>query len=154
MKYQTTLEGITPKHLVGFFQEWPTSPDPDTLLLILEHSDFFVLAVNEAEQVIGLVNAITDKVFYAYIPLLEVLPDYQKQGIGEALIRRMKALLASFYAIDLCCDAALSDYYQKQGFSEVSGMILRNYAHQQGMGLQGASSKKARSSQGLDAGEG
>lgn len=134
MQYQSDLEGITPKQLMGFFQGWPTSPDPDTLLLILQCSDFFVLAVNENGQVIGLINAITDKVFYAYIPLLEVLPDYQRQGIAQQLIERMKVRLSSFYAVDLCCDTRLSAYYQRQGFSEVSGMILRNYAHQDGQG--------------------
>ena len=151
MHYQTTLTGITPQQLVGFFQGWPTSPDPDTLWLILKRSDFFVLAVNEEKQGVGLINAITDRVFYAYIPLLAVLPQYQKQGVGEALMRRMKTLLASFYAIDLCCDPTLSAYYQKQGFSEVSGMILRNYAHQTGMSLQESSSRNAKSSQGLAA---
>lgn len=134
MEYQTNLEGITSSQLTGFFQGWPTCPDSNTLLLILQRSDFFVLAVNQEGQVIGLINAITDKVFYAYIPLLEVLPAYQKQGVAKQLIERMKGLLSSFYAIDLCCDSRLSDYYQKQGFSEVSGMILRNYSHQDGRG--------------------
>lgn len=134
--FQTHLEQVSVEQLEGFFQGWPTAPDAHTLYRILDKSHYRVLARStETGQVVGFINAITDQVFYAYIPLLEVLPNYQKQGIGEALIQRMKALLASFYAIDLCCDHALCAYYERQGFHPVSGMILRNYEHQTGRSL-------------------
>jgi ribosomal protein S18 acetylase RimI-like enzyme len=39
------------------------------------------------------------------LPLLEVLPEYQGQGVGTELVRRLLARLDSLYMVDLCCDA-------------------------------------------------
>lgn len=63
------------------------------------------MAVDDVtDQVVGFINAISDNVFYAFIPLFEVLPTYQQQGIGREMLRRMFDLLQSMYAIDLLCD--------------------------------------------------
>ncbi|MFT4968487.1 MAG: ribosomal protein S18 acetylase RimI-like enzyme [Chitinophagales bacterium] len=35
------------------------------------------------QKVIGFINAISDKTLSAYLPLIEVLPSYQKQGVGK-----------------------------------------------------------------------
>ena len=44
---------------------------------ILQGSDFLVLALSEESWVVGFVTAITDGVSSAYIPHLEVLPEWQ-----------------------------------------------------------------------------
>ena len=90
MIYKTSIEGITHQMLHGFFVNWANPPSPDAHLRILQGSFKFVLAVDEANnQVVGFINAISDGVLSAYIPLLEVLPDYQKQGIGKELVSRI-----------------------------------------------------------------
>jgi len=99
--WRDSLDGFTPDRLTGFFVGWPNPPDPETHLRILRHSDAVVLAVDEATgQVAGFITAITDHVITAYIPHLEVLPDYQDQGIGRELVVRMVARLRDLYAID------------------------------------------------------
>ena len=42
-----------------------------------------------------------------FIPWLEVLPEYQRQGIGDELMRRVLADTDRFYSVDLVCDAEL-----------------------------------------------
>lgn len=68
----------------------------------------------------------------AYIPLLEVLPEYQNQGIGKKLIQLLLEELKDIYMIDLICDEELQPYYEKVGMMKAKGMISRNYKYQSG----------------------
>lgn len=129
-------EGITLEQLKGFFVGWPSPPSPATHLRLLENSYAVVLAVDDATaQVVGFVTAISDGVLSAYIPLLEVLPAYQGQGIGGRLVERMLARLAHLYSVDLLCDVELQTYYARFGMRPATGMMMRNYARQSGMGF-------------------
>jgi ribosomal protein S18 acetylase RimI-like enzyme len=96
-------------------------------LRLLHGSDFVVLA-REAEtgRLVGYVTAVGDGVLSAFIPLLEVLPDYKGRGIGSELVRRMLALLEGTYMVDLCCDEDLVAFYERFEMSRWVGMGLRN----------------------------
>ncbi|MGH3137550.1 MAG: GNAT family N-acetyltransferase [Gaiellaceae bacterium] len=125
--YETTLEGVREQDLGGFFVGWPTCPSRATHLRLLHGSDFVVLA-REAEngRVVGFATAVGDGVLSAFIPLLEVLPEYQGRGIGSELVRRMLILLEGTYMIDLSCDEELVDFYERFQMSRSVGMGLRN----------------------------
>ncbi len=126
--YRDTTDGITPEMLRGFFLGWKKPHDPETHLRILRGSDFVILAVDsEAHKVVGFVTAITDHVQAAFIPLLEVLPEYQRRGIGTELMRRTLQKLGSIPAIDLTCDASMQGFYKRLGMRPSTGMIIRNY---------------------------
>lgn len=88
IKFLENIDTITSQDLKGFFVGWGNPPSPETHLEILKNSDFKILAIDaETNKVVGFINAISDKVLSAYIPLLEVLPKYQKQGIGKELTK-------------------------------------------------------------------
>jgi len=130
--YVTTPKGISAEQLQGFFVDWRHSPSTATHLRILQNSDEIVLALDEdTGQVVGYITAITDHVISAYIPLLEVLPAYQGQGIGTELVQRMLEQLSDFYMVDLLCDARLQPFYARFGMTPVPGMALRRYARLQ-----------------------
>lgn len=131
LSYRSSLESITEQHLQGFFVAWGNPPTPEAHLRILQGSYAVELAL-DGERVVGFITAISDGVLSAYIPLLEVLPEYQKQGIGAELVRRMLARLQHLYMIDLMCDADLQAFYAQQGGRAYTGMIWRNYARQNG----------------------
>jgi GNAT superfamily N-acetyltransferase len=129
--YVDSLENVRPEHPAGFFVGWPDPPSPQTHLQLLRGSSAFVLAL-DGEQVVGFVTAVSDGVLCAYLPLLEVLPSHQGQGIGQELVRRILARLRALYMVDLMCDPPLQPFYEKLGMRRASGMILRDYARQSG----------------------
>jgi len=126
IRYTNSLATVTANDLQGFFGGWPNPPSSDTHLRILAGSDEIVLAVdNETGNVVGFITAITDGVLSAYIPLLEVLPDYQGQGIGRELTRRMLEKLEGFYMVDAVCDPGLAPFYAQFGMTGGTAMMLR-----------------------------
>ena len=135
--YTHSLEDVTPDHLRGgFFVGWPDPPSPETHYRILANSYKIVLARNEGKLVVGFVTSVSDGVSAAYIPHLEVLPAYQKRGIGSELVRRLLNQLGHLYMIDLVCDPELQQYYERFGMTAITGMVLRNYERQSGAPLK------------------
>jgi GNAT superfamily N-acetyltransferase len=133
IRYQLNCEGISSEMLQGFFVGWPHPPSPDTHLRILNQSAYVVLAIDDSSgRVVGFVNAISDRVLSAYIPLLEVLPEYQFRGVGTGLIERLLEQLQGLYMIDLTCDAHLQKGYRRLGFRSMTAMMIRNYQNQAG----------------------
>ncbi len=132
--YLDSLEGVSAEMLAGFFVGWPNPPSPETHLHLLQGSSAMILAVDEDEgRVVGFITALSDGVLTAFIPLLEVLPTYEGQGIGRHLVERMLARLKHLYSIDLVCDEELIDFYEGLGFQRGRAMLRRNYPNQAGM---------------------
>jgi len=127
--YTNKIESVRAKQIEGFFVAWLERPDPETHLEILRGSYAVWLAFDQ-DQCVGFINALSDGLFYAYIPLLEVLPDYQGKGIGKELVQRMVGTFEKMYAIDIVCDESIVPFYTEIGFSRCAGMVKRNYANQ------------------------
>jgi len=132
--YINILDGITTENLKGFFVGWPNPPSVTKHYELLEKSSYIWLAIeNQTGNVVGFLTAISDEVLSAYIPLLEVLPEYQGRGIGKKLIDKMLSTLGEIYMIDLLCDQDLQEYYEKFKMFRSQGMMLRNYQNQSGI---------------------
>ena len=131
INYITDTQNINVDQLNGFFVGWPKPPDNKTFLRLLESSYRVVLALSE-KKLVGFITSVSDGVLSAYIPFLEVLPEYQSRGIGKELISRMKKELSHLYMIDLLCDEKLVSYYEKLGMRRAVGVIIRNYNKQSG----------------------
>jgi len=122
--------------LNSFFVGWPNPPSPEVHLEMLKRSTYIVLAIDtNQKKVIGFINAISDRILASYIPLLEVLPEYQEKGIGKNLVKLMLEKLNKFYVIDLMCDPGKKEFYNRLGFTEATGMMIRNYQFQNGVKL-------------------
>jgi len=113
---------------------WPNPPSPETHLRLLGGSDHVALAINdETGRVVGFISAITDKVLFAYISLVEVLPDYRGRGIGSELVRQMMEKLGGFYAVDTVCDPEVVPFYAALGMETGTAMIIRRHELQSGV---------------------
>ena len=125
IEYTESAAGVEPEHLAGFFVGWPSPPNAEEHLRLLHGSAHLVLA-RDGARVVGFITAISDGVLSACIPLLEVLPEYQGQGIGTELTQRLLARLEHIYMVDLSCDAELEPFYARFGFQVLPrGMGLR-----------------------------
>ena len=125
ISYNTDVSDLTETDLTGFFVGWPTPPSPAQHLAVLRGSYRVVVARSQG-SVVGFVNMISDGVLTAFIPWLEVLPEFQGQGIGTELMRRIVAETGHFYSVDLVCDESLRPYYERLGMITLTGMGLRN----------------------------
>jgi ribosomal protein S18 acetylase RimI-like enzyme len=133
IRYTDQLEGISPAQLDGFFEGWPNPPTPETHLRILSGSDNILLAVDDQSgNVVGFITVISDGVLSAYIPLLEVLPDYRGQGIGRELVQKTLRRLDGLYMVDLLCDPQLQPFYRAAGMQAATGMMKRSFRDQSG----------------------
>ena len=131
MRFQTSIDGIEASHLTGgFFEGWPNTPSHDAHLRILQGSAHVVVAINDESKVVGFITAISDGVSSAYIPHLEVLPQYRGQGVGKELVQRMLHQLSHLYMIDLTCDDYVVPFYESLGLRRANAMLIRNYSQQ------------------------
>ena len=122
--YTNDINKITVQNLQGFFVGWAKPPTSEQHYDHLSNCAFFVAALDK-ERVVGFISALSDRVGCAYIPLIEVLPDYQKQGIGTELMRRMLEILKDISNIDLMCDENVQSFYERFGMKKLSGMGIR-----------------------------
>ena len=128
IKYLYSLDRITAEQLEGFFVGWADPLTPEEHLQALKNSEYLVLAYDtEKEKVVGFINALSDEVNFAFIPMLEVLPEYQNRGIGKSLVEKMLDSLEHLNCIDLTCDKELQGFYEQFGMLKSQGMVIRKY---------------------------
>ena len=125
IQYCSSLAGIKPDDLSEFCEGWASKPSPQKLYRALQGSQHVILAM-DGGKVVGFINAISDGELFAFVPMLEVVSEYRKQGIASELVCRMFERCKDLYGIDLLCDAPLVPFYERFGMQEVSGMCLRN----------------------------
>ena len=128
IEYLTELEKHKTYDLSEFCVGWKKPISSTDLVKILKNSPYIVLAIDkEKEKVIGFVNAISDQVKFAFIPMIEVLPEYQKLEIGTKLMSRILKMLEKFDCVDLICDPPVQYFYQKFQMVKTNGMSIRRY---------------------------
>jgi len=132
IRYTEDMTAITEGMLTGFFVGWPKAPSAQQHLAVLRGSFRSIVAIDDATgHAVGFVNMISDGVLTAFIPWLEVLPEYQGRGIGTALMRQVLGT-EGLYSVDLVCDEPLLPYYAKLGMTAIPGAGLRNGSVLQG----------------------
>jgi ribosomal protein S18 acetylase RimI-like enzyme len=132
IEYRDFLDGIDTDMLQGFFVGWKTPHTPERHLEILKNSDHVLLAVDtEKSRVVGFITALSDHIQSAFIPMLEVLPEYQGRGIGTELTGMMLAKVEHIQAVDLTCDKNLQPFYERFGMLRSVGMVVRKYLRDQ-----------------------
>ena len=82
----------------------------------------YVIARDDSGKVIGFANAISDGVFAAYIPLVEVLPENQGVGVGTAIMRVLLNELRDLRIVDLMCDPPVQEFYKTLDMIPMVGM--------------------------------
>ena len=103
---------------------------PQMLEQALSHSLATYLA-RDGEKIVGLVRLVGDGFSSVFVQDLIVLPSYQRQGIGSALMKQALADYKDVYQVQLATEQTEKNlgFYRSLGFETLSsfqctGMIL------------------------------
>lgn len=92
---------------------------------MLQHADVLVTAW-DGERLIGVARALSDFSYCCYLSDLAVDLEYQKCGIGRALIGRVQAAIGEQAMLLLLAAPEAQAYYPKLGFEAVgNGWIIK-----------------------------
>ena len=114
--YKNTKE-FSAEQLAGLFLSvgWSSGQYPERLTKAMAHSGS-VFTAWDGELLVGLVNALDDSEMTAYVHYLLVRPEYQKNGIGNELIRMIKERYADYLRIVLISYNEEVPFYERCGF--------------------------------------
>ena len=105
---------------------------PQMLAQALTHSLAIYLA-RDGEKIVGLVRLIGDDFSLVLVQALIILPSYQRQGIGSALMKQALADYKDVYQVQLATEQTEKNlgFYRSLGFETLSsfqctGMIWVN----------------------------
>ncbi len=122
----TDVNNFTSSDLQELFQSvsWLSANYPERLKKALDNCET-VFTAWDGEKLVGLVNAIDDSELTAYVHYLCVNPAYQGQGIGKALLERIKEKYRDYlYIILIAENESLVKYYSQNGFEYVDGRYM------------------------------
>lgn len=98
--------------------------DLPRLQKMIDQADLTITAW-DGSRLVGIVRAITDFSYCCYLSDLAVDQDYQKQGIGKELVRRVHEKLGEEISLILLASPDAMDYYPKIGFQKIqNGYII------------------------------
>ncbi len=109
---------LEPETLAALFDKSgirrPTG-DLERLRRMIAHANLTVTA-RDGERLVGIARALTDFSYCCYLSDLAVDCDYQHQGIGRALVHRVRAEIGEEAALLLLSAPEAMAYYPKLGF--------------------------------------
>jgi predicted N-acetyltransferase YhbS len=84
-----------------------------------------VIAARHEGRWVGIARALTDFVYCCYLSDLAVAKEYQRQGIGRELLRRVRERLGEQSMLLLLAAPEAAEYYPRLGFEAVpNGWII------------------------------
>jgi ribosomal protein S18 acetylase RimI-like enzyme len=98
--------------------DWRLPDHPDTTLRSALASTWNVTARTADGNLIGLARVLDDGANYASVWDVIVHPEYQRQGIGRALMAEVLTHTADRYLVSLVSTAAGEGLYRQEGFQE------------------------------------
>ena len=91
---------------------------------MLDHANLTITVWHE-DQLVGFARSLTDYGFCCYMSDLAVRAEYQRQGIGQELVRRTKAHVGPECMLLLLAAPEAMSYYPHVGFLKVeNGWII------------------------------
>ena len=93
----------------------------DDLLAAVQRSTYVVTA-RESDELVGLARCMSDDVSIAYIQDILVKPEFQRSGIGRALMEAVLARFASVRQVGLLTDDEERQhaFYESMGFRNIT----------------------------------
>lgn len=91
---------------------------------MLDQADI-TLTAWDGMRLVGIARAITDFSYCCYLSDLAVDKEYQNQGIGKELVKRVQERIGEEISLILLASPIAMDYYPKIGFQKIqNGYII------------------------------
>lgn len=88
-----------------------------------------VISAWHGDRLVGVSRSLTDHAYCCYLSDLAVDKDYQKQGIGQALIARTQAVIGDEVSLILLAAPGAMSYYPAVGFEQADNAFVIRRKH-------------------------
>lgn len=124
LRYESEKQ-IDPQQLISLFRSvgWKSADCPELLPKAMAGSDWVVTAW-DGENLVGLANALSDRVMTVYYHWVLVNPAYQGRGIGRELMDRMKEHYSYCRTQLLVAYREAEEFYLRCGFSSENSIPM------------------------------
>ena len=102
--------------------QWSSAKKPEALHQAMLNSDAVVSAW-DGDRLVGVGNAISDGALVVYYPHLLVHPEYQRQGIGQAILKRLQQRYKGLHMQMLVADPDAIAFYEQCGFRRAGDTV-------------------------------
>lgn len=83
-----------------------------------------VLSAWDGDSLVGVCRALTDHSYCCYLSDLAVVQAYQRQGVGRALVGKLRNVLGDEVSVVLLSAAGAIDYYPRLGMVRADNAFL------------------------------
>ena len=126
-EYQTYNE----QEIIDLYQSvgWTNYTSCPEMLEEAYKNSLCILGVFEKEKLVGAVRVVGDGISIVFVQDILVLPEYQRQGVGSALMRAILKKYASVYQVELLTDSTEKSkaFYLSVGLVPVSELGCSAY---------------------------
>jgi GNAT superfamily N-acetyltransferase len=120
-QWSKAIHDVDWQELADLYERAPLAKkEPARLQTAFSHSMFRWFVRDGQGQLIGAGRALADGSDCAYLCDVALLPQYQGQGLGKAIIQRLVAQCADHKKIILYCVPGKEGFYQSLGFKRMT----------------------------------
>jgi ribosomal protein S18 acetylase RimI-like enzyme len=116
MRWQFDDAGIDWNELSRFYRIAPLGEKKAEDLKLCFTNSMFKCFVFDGDVLIGVGRAVADGVDCSYLCDVAAHPDYQRRGLGKAIILKLKELSANHRKIIMYANPGKEGFYRKLGF--------------------------------------
>ena len=126
-EYQTYNE----QEIIDLYQNvgWTNYTSCPEMLEEAYKNSLCILGAFEKEKLVGVVRVVGDGISIVFVQDILLLPEYQRQGVGSALMRAILKKYASVYQVELLTDSTEKSkaFYSSVGLAPVSELGCSAY---------------------------
>lgn len=118
-QWQYTDKSINWQALSDLYRAAPLGDKPPEALRKAFRNSMFKCFVFDSDRLVGVGRALADGVDCSYICDVAVLPDYQGDGLGKAIVSKLVARSSEHKKIILYANPGKEGFYMKLGFRQM-----------------------------------